>query len=82
MPKKEKKLPADLAKVHLLIRAKEANEKLLLSKPHVIGLDVGYRIKGGRVTDERVVTVYVSRKVDKAELKKEHLIPRTLKIVE
>lgn len=80
MPGKENKLPADLEKVDLLIRAKEANEKLLLSKPHVIGLDVGYRVKAGKVTDERVVVVYVSRKVDETELKKEHAIPKFLKV--
>jgi hypothetical protein len=80
VPAKEKKLPPDLAEVDLLIRAKEANETLLRSKPYVIGLDVGYRIKGGKKTDERVVIVYVSRKIDKSELAKEHLIPQKIKI--
>jgi hypothetical protein len=80
MAAREKKLPADLAKVDLLIRAKEANEKLLLSKPHVIGLDVGYRIKNGKTTDERVVIVYVSRKVERSDLAEGHVIPKTLKI--
>ena len=80
MPEKQKRLPADLAKVDLLIRAKEANEKLLLSKPHVIGLDVGYRIRDGKVTDDRVVIVYVSRKVELSALAKQHVIPKTIKI--
>lgn len=80
MPKKERKLPANLAKIGLLIRAKDENEKLILSKPHVIGLDVGYRVKDDKVTNECVVTVCVSRKIKPSELAKEHIIPNTIKI--
>jgi len=80
MAKKESKLSPELAKVELLIRAKEINKKLLLSKPNVIGLNVAHRIKEGKVTEEMVVTVYVSRKLDQSKLSKEQMIPKTLKI--
>ncbi len=80
MPKREPKRPRDPANLDLLIRAKEANRPLLRSKPYVIGMNIGYRIKGGRATDERVVTVYVARKVDPSRLAKEDLIPKTIKI--
>jgi len=80
MANEKQKLSPDQTMVGLLIRAKEANKKLLLSRPHVIGLDVGYRVKGGKITDERVVKVYVSRKLAKSDLAEEHLIPTKLKI--
>lgn len=79
MPRKEK-LPADVAELQLLLRAKEANRILFLSKPHVIGLNVGYRIRGGNTTDERAVIVYVSRKLPESLLRSDHLIPKTVTI--
>jgi hypothetical protein len=80
MASKEEKLSKDQERVILLIRAKEANKYLLLSKPHVIGLDIGYRVKDGKTSDERVVKVYVARKISKSNLNKEDLIPSKLKI--
>jgi hypothetical protein len=73
--------PSPEAKAYdLLIRAKDANRLLLRSKPNVIGLDVGLRVKGGKVTKEKVVKVYVSRKIDKQLLPENDLIPSVLEI--
>jgi hypothetical protein len=72
--------PPDLADVEPLIRAKKRNKRLLLSKPNVIGFDVGFRVKEGEVTDERVVKVYVSEKVERDELDDGDLIPTTLTV--
>ncbi len=68
------------AEIGLLVEAKQANRLLLMSKPNVIGMGIGLRIRGGEQTDERVVKVYVSQKVSKECLSKEHLIPSTVQI--
>jgi flagellar basal body-associated protein FliL len=49
--------------IELLVKAKEENRVLLMSKSNVIGIGVGYRKKDGKVTDELVMKVYVSRKL-------------------
>lgn len=81
MPTPKKRRPADPREAMLLlVRAKEANRALLLSKPYVIGLDVGYRVRAGEATDELVVKVIVSRKLEQSRLAKQDLIPSRLKI--
>jgi hypothetical protein len=75
-----RKRRAERATVEVLARAKEANKLALMSKPFVTGLDVGFRVRGGQVTDEPVVKVYVSRKVPASQLAKEGLLPRTVEI--
>ncbi len=64
----------------LLIRAKIENRLLLRSKPNVIGLDVGLRLKGGKITKERVIKVYVAKKIEKKFLSKNDIIPSVLEI--
>lgn len=63
-----------------LVQAKESHRLLLLSKPNVIAMDIGQRVRDGQQTSEPVVTVYVSRKVDRSLLSEEQLIPPTLTI--
>lgn len=75
-----KKLSVEARKNDLLIRAKNENRFLLRSKPNVIALDIGFKTKDGKVTNERVVKVYVSRKIDKKFLAKDHLIPSTIEL--
>jgi hypothetical protein len=70
----------DIADVERLVRAKTRHKRLLLSKPGVIGMDIGYRVRRGQPTDERVVKVYVSQKLDKDELAADDLVPTTLRI--
>jgi hypothetical protein len=70
----------DIADVERLVRAKARHRRLLLSKPGVIGMDIGYRVRKGQPTDERVVKVYVSQKLDKDELAADDLVPTTLRI--
>src|SRR5262245_34037209 len=45
-----------------MIRAKSAVEPQLLSQPGVTGVGVGLREKGGKLTEEVVIRVYVERK--------------------
>jgi hypothetical protein len=80
MTSKDEKLSPEAKKYELLIRAKDANRLLIRSKPNVIGLDVGLRVKGGKVTKETVVKVYVSRKIEKKLLSENDLIPSSLEI--
>ncbi|MGZ8932947.1 MAG: hypothetical protein ACXW06_06685 [Halobacteriota archaeon] len=63
-----------------IIRAKKANSLLLRARPNVVGLDVGFRTRRGEVTQERVVKVYVSRKIDASFLSEEQRIPSTVSI--
>lgn len=63
-----------------IIRAKKANRLLLRARPNVVGLDVGFRTRQGKVTQERVVKVYVSRKIDASFLSEQQLIPSTVSI--
>ena len=63
-----------------IVRAKEANRMLLRARPNVVGLDVGVRTRQGEVTQERVLKVYVSRKLDASLLSDEQLIPATVSI--
>jgi len=69
--------PVDMER---LIRAKNRHRRLLLSKPSVIGFDVGFRTQHGQATDEPVVKVYVSEKLERDALSEIDLIPSTLKI--
>lgn len=80
MAMKRERLSPEAKEHDLLIRSKDANRLLIRSKPNVIGLDVGLRVKGGNVTKEKVVKVYVSRKIEKQFLSENDLIPSVLEI--
>jgi hypothetical protein len=76
----EKEQREEQEAIDRLVRAKKANRALLLSKPNVIGLDVGKRTRAGEATEERVVKVYVRDKVGKSELAEQDLIPPSIKV--
>lgn len=61
-----------------------AAKKLIESKhyPNVEGISIGYRFRGGKRTKEIVVVVYVSKKLPESELFSEHVIPKTISILE
>jgi len=59
-------------------RIKELYKKEILSKPNVVGVGVGYKIRSGKITDEPAVMVYVTRKIPKQALRKEELVPEEL----
>lgn len=61
------------------IRAvKRRVERALLWKANVVGVAVGKKITGGRVTEEPAIVVLVSRKLPEAQLPSGELIPRSL----
>lgn len=66
----------DPGATHLLERALEEHEGELLSKPNVTGIAIGHRLREGKETAERVISVYVSRKVPKSQLTVKERIPQ------
>ncbi|MFD6065360.1 hypothetical protein, partial [Rhodococcus wratislaviensis] len=66
----------------IVLRAKERNRPFILARPNVIGLDVGYRVRGGKPTDELVVIAYVSQKVDRSLLREVDLVPASVRVDE
>jgi len=75
---KARKLGERRKEIELLVKAKEESRVLLMSKSNVIGIGVGYRKRNGKVTDELVMKVYVSRKLKKDMLSKTDLVPPTI----
>ena len=64
-----------------LRRATEVKERhvaQLLSKANVLSVGVGFRQRGGRVTDEVVLVVNVTRKLPPDQLRPEDVVPRTI----
>jgi len=50
----------------------------LMKKANVIGVGVGYKESGGRVTDAKAVVVLVRKKVHPSRLRRADVVPRTL----
>lgn len=73
-------IPQDFDELETLFRAKELNYLLLMSRPNVIGVDIGYRVRAGETTDERVIKVYVSQKLDRRLLSDDQLVPATVQV--
>jgi hypothetical protein len=62
-------------------RASEVQERYkdeLMSKPHVVGVGVGFATRHGERTPEVGIVVMVDRKLPTAQLAPEDLIPREL----
>ncbi len=57
---------------------KSAYTHRLLDKKNVVGVGLGYKVRGGRQTDEISLVVSVTRKVDPSALAAQDMIPRTL----
>jgi hypothetical protein len=72
--------PPDIDDLLTIVRAKRANRLLLRARPNVIGLDIGFRSRQGEETQERVVKVYVSQKIDESFLSEWQRLPATVRI--
>jgi hypothetical protein len=59
-------------------RARAANTSRLLNLPNVIGVGDGFRVTGGQRTDEVCVVVLVRRKVPRAGLKEQDVVPKRI----
>lgn len=56
-------------------RVRQRHEADLLSYPHVVGVDVGPRMRCGEVTAERCIRIFVRRKVPESQLAEEEVLP-------
>jgi hypothetical protein len=60
----------------ILVRyAQELNEERLLDFPNVVGVATGFRLRGGRLTDEIAVQVFVERKLPRQRLGPLEVVP-------
>lgn len=59
-------------------QVKQAYEEDLLRRANVIGVGIGYRHRQGEPTSEAALIVMVRRKVPRAELAPEDVIPRSI----
>jgi hypothetical protein len=57
---------------------RQSYRDMLLSKPHVVGLGIGFRKVGGQMTDEVALIVMVDKKLPEYQLKPGDQIPREL----
>jgi hypothetical protein len=56
-------------------RVKRAHERMLLAKPNVVGVGIGYSVQNGRPTNKIAIVVMVSRKLPASQLKAAERIP-------
>lgn len=59
-------------------QTKVLHTTIILGKPNVVGVGVGYRVAGNRVTDELGVVVLVRNKIPLAGLTAEAVVPKEL----
>ena len=55
---------------------KDAHKEAILSKPNVVGVGVGYKIKGQQKTSDLSVVVLVRQKIPQAGLTAEMMVPQ------
>ena len=65
-----------------VVKIKRKYEEKLLSFPNVLGVGVGNKIIGNVATDGLCLKIYVRKKVAKAKLRKDQIIPEKLGGVE
>jgi hypothetical protein len=56
-------------------KVKRAHEKMLLTKPNVVGVGIGFRIQGGQQTGHIGIVVMVNKKLPASQLKPTEMIP-------
>jgi hypothetical protein len=59
-------------------RVKERIEGDLLKLPGVTGVDIGYKQKSGKNTDQLSIRVFVTKKKKESEIPPDQLIPRDI----
>ena len=67
--------PGDSSDVGRIISVKQHNESHLIQRRNVVGVGVGFKITASGPTDELAVVVNVERKLPKAQLTENDLIP-------
>ena len=59
-------------------RTKELHKEAILAKPNVVGVGTGYKVTQGQRTSELCVVTLVRRKIPKAGLTREALMPKAI----
>ena len=67
-----------MATMEEAMRVKKKYESSLLKKKGVVGCATGYKIVGGRRSNEPAVICYVVKKKPKGELRDEDIVPEEL----
>lgn len=62
----------------IVVEAKEAYKELIMAKPNVVGVGLGYKESMGEISDTLCVIAMVRRKVPRAGLAEDALIPAEL----
>lgn len=65
-----------------VLKVKEKYEKKLLCLNNVVGVGIGYKIMKGISKKRLCIKVYVEKKLPRAELSKDELIPEALQGIE
>ncbi len=68
----------DEERLERLREVKALYEKALLQKANVVGVGIGFRRRGGCLTEEPVIVVSVTRKVPRDQLDPPDVIPSEL----
>jgi hypothetical protein len=71
-------MAASTEQLERLRSAKAQYEADLMRKPNVVGVGIGYRTRGGVVTDEPCIVASVTQKVPLSGLSPEDVIPSQL----
>ena len=77
-----------IAEARALRNLHEAEDELeriierLQQYPNVVGVGLGYKVKGGVVTDTPAIIVYVKKKVPREKLRNTDIIPEKIYNVE
>ena len=58
---------------HQIIEIKRKHRDNLHKYPNVIGSGIGYKVKGGKKTDEVSIQIFVSKKINIKKLNKDHI---------
>ncbi len=56
-------------------KVKRTHERMLLAKPNVVGVGIGFLIRGGQLTEHVGIIVMVTKKLPASQLKATELIP-------
>ena len=68
-------MPGETLSFDKVRAVKRAHEKMLLSKPNVVGVGVGFRVQAGQRTDSLAIVVMVNRKLPANQLTDDDLFP-------
>ena len=70
--------PIDQEREKEITAVHQRNIDQLITWPHVTAVDINYRVRNGKRTNERCIQVYVEKKKPESELNREEILPKEL----